>query len=98
VVPAQPDANFGARRYVFATTSANRAFVRFDTGRAVPDGRTVTGATLHVYVTHVAATKPGLEVHPVADAWTEQGLTNSNRPVFQSAVVNRSAPQLQPTR
>jgi hypothetical protein len=94
VVPAQPDANFGARRYVFATTSANRAFVRFDTGRAVPDDRTVTAATLHVYVTHVAATKPGLEVHPVADAWTEQGLTNSNRPVFQSAVVNRSAPEL----
>jgi hypothetical protein len=94
VVPAQPDANFGGRSYVFATTSANRAFVRFDTADAVPQGKTVTAATLHVYVTHVAAQKPGFEVHPVESTWSEQGLTSSNRPTFQSAVVSRSVSSL----
>jgi Glycosyl hydrolase family 71 len=94
VVSAQPGANFGGRPYVFATTSANRAFLRFDTAGAVPQGRRVTAATLQIYVTHVATTQPGLEVHPAGAGWTEQELTAGNRPVYDSAVVSRSVPPL----
>jgi len=94
VVPSNPDANFGSRSSMFATTSANRAFLRFDTDAAVPAGRTVTAATLHVYVLHVATTTPGLEVHPAPSTWSESGLTGRNRPAAQADVVSDGAPEL----
>jgi hypothetical protein len=94
VVPSQPRTNFGKRSYVFATTAANRAFVRFDTENAVPADRAVTAATLHVYVMYVATNAPGFEVHGAGSGWAEEGLTNDNRPPHREAVVNGSVPEL----
>jgi hypothetical protein len=94
VVPAHPGRNFGHRAYLFATATANRAFLRFDTEGAVPAGRSVRSATLHLYVTHVAAVAPGFEVHPTSNDWAEQHLTADNRPAFRRDVVSGTVPEL----
>ena len=89
VVASRPTANRGDRAWLYATTSENRAFLRFDTKPMIPAGKQVVGASLRVYVLKVAVAEAGLEVHPLANDWQEAAVTARTRPAYQAKAVSR---------
>src|SRR3954447_17685382 len=78
----------GSRSYLFATTSVNRAFVKFDLRSTVPAGYTITGASLKLYVLNISRGAAGFEIHPTTNSWSERSLTAGNRPAYQPRKLN----------
>ncbi|HKG51507.1 MAG TPA: DNRLRE domain-containing protein, partial [Actinomycetales bacterium] len=80
VVASEPKQNYGKLPYVYATPVECRAFLKFDTTGAVPAGRKLIGAVLHIYVMRADTTTPGLRVYQASASWSETVLTQANRP------------------
>src|SRR3954451_9039364 len=81
VSSAMPSQTFGASP-VLTVDSSNRTYLRFQLNGSLPFGanaNTLQKATLYVYVNKVV-NAGGIFVSPVCTQWSEQTLTDINRP------------------
>lgn len=86
-----PNANYGSVTPLLASSSVNRALLRFHTETAVPAGRTVTGAKLKLYVTHVDPNSGGVEIHPEDGSWIAASVTWNTQPAWDATVLATSS-------
>jgi Concanavalin A-like lectin/glucanases superfamily len=86
-----PTTNYGTANPIKATSSVRRALFRFDTSAAVPAGNVVTGATLRIYATRQDQPSGAFEAHPLADGWTETGVTWNTAPPWDPIVLGTSS-------
>ncbi len=85
-----PDTNYGSSQTLMATSTNQRAYLRFGTSGVVPAGQRVKTAVLRVFVTRIAVTSGGLEVHPTTDTWSESALTWNTQPAWNATVTATS--------
>jgi hypothetical protein len=85
-----PTTNYGTANPIRATSSVRRALFRFDTTSAVPAGNVATGAILRVYATRQDQPSGQFEAHPLADGWTETGVTWNTAPTWDPTVLGTS--------
>jgi hypothetical protein len=85
-----PTTNYGTANPIKATSGVRRALFRFDTSAAVPAGNVATGATLRIYATRQDQPSGAFEAHPLADGWTETGVTWNTAPTWNPTVLGTS--------
>ena len=80
VAEAAPEANYGKREYANATSGEYKAYLKFDTLSELPPNTRVAEASLALFTNEIDLETPGVVVRPVANAWTETTVRDSNRP------------------
>ena len=93
VVEGYPTYNYGTSTAMYVQSASGgsylneRAWVRFDLTGVVPDGATITSATLKLYCWKAGNADMEASVHAADDdSWTETGLVWNNQPGFGEAL------------
>jgi hypothetical protein len=89
VYQGAPGATSGSLTPLLMSAGSYRALLRFDTSWLQP-GSSVNSVTLRLYAT-VGLSGGGIQVHPEADSWTEQGTSWSNQPAWNQQVLATAA-------
>lgn len=82
-----PTSNYGTKTTLKVSSSANRGFLRFNTTEVVPEGYTLSRATLRFYVSALEKATGAYEVHPQSNSWTETGVTWNSQPPWDTTVL-----------
>jgi hypothetical protein len=84
----------GTTTPLLLSAGSYRALLRFDTTTLAPSAQ-VSTVTLRLYAT-VGLAAGGIQVHPALDSWSEQTVSWSTQPPWNSQVLATSATQTSP--